>query len=726
MKTKLLFACGMGVALAALAAAQAPVMGPEIPVHPTNAEDVWASDAANLGPAGDFVVTWTSYDYGGGYDYDAVGRRFSTTGVPLGEEFSISANPAEDQFGPRVASNAAGHFVVTWTTGEPGTPPAVGWDVRARRFDSSGTPLGDDIVVNQYTAGRQTYPSVALDAAGAFVVVWNSFPEIGPPTPGQDGDGAGIFGRRFDSSGNPLGDEFLVNQYTTGDQYAPRIAMSPAGDFVVAWNDYFNSAIRVRRYDSAGAPLGDEVKVNGIGWVYDPDVALDGDGNVIVVWDTVWGFASVLGQRLDAQGNKIGPEFHVTADPWGYGPRGLARVAVASDGGSAAVWYSRGQDGDGYAMVSQLFDPTGRRVGGELVLNTFTTGDQLPGSIIAQPNGQFVATWTSRQTNGSDSAIAARVLGFPTVDPIGVDVPHAGAVTAPGSSNLNGVLEAGEQVTVETAFRNASGESLALSGTASDLQGPGSATYTLVDTTADYGTIAAGGGSDCFQATGDCFELSVTGARPVAHWDARLTEALSYEGFTRTAPLHIGESFADVPTGNPFYPLIENLFHNGVTGGCSGGNFCSNANVTREQMAAFLLKARYGADFFPPEATGDVFTDVPASDSFAPWIEELSREGITGGCGGTLYCPDSPVTREQMAAFLLKTLEGAAYVPPPCAAVFADVPCPGPFADWIGDLHGRGITGGCQAVPLSFCPSGTVLRQQMAAFLVKTFGLRLY
>jgi hypothetical protein len=79
-----------------------------------------------------------------------------------------------------------------------------------------------------------------------------------------------------------------------------------------------------------------------------------------------------------------------------------------------------------------------------------------------------------------------------------------------------------------------------------------------------------------------------------------------------------------------------------------------------------------------------------------------------------------------MAVFLLKTLLGSTYVPQTCAGDFDDVPCPSQFADWIEDLAGRGITGGCQVNPPLYCPTNSVLRQQMAAFLVKTFSLQLY
>ena len=120
----------------------------------------------------------------------------------------------------------------------------------------------------------------------------------------------------------------------------------------------------------------------------------------------------------------------------------------------------------------------------------------------------------------------------------------------------------------------------------------------------------------------------------------------------------------------------------------------------------------------PPACTAPVFADVPCSDPFAPWIGELVRRGVTAGCGGGRYCPAAPVTREQMAVFLLKALEGAGFQPAACTpGRFTDVPCSNPFAPWIGELVTRGITAGCSAS--SFCPGQPVTRAQMAVFLVE-------
>jgi hypothetical protein len=181
--------------------------------------------------------------------------------------------------------------------------------------------------------------------------------------------------------------------------------------------------------------------------------------------------------------------------------------------------------------------------------------------------------------------------------------------------------------------------------------------------------------------------------------------------------------FLDVPQPDPFHPYIETLFRSHVSAGCHGGKFCRDAALPRAQMAVLLLKAKLGSNHVPPPATGTVFDDVPASDPYAPWIEELFSLGITGGCGGTNFCPAATVTRRQMAAFLLKTRYGSGYVPPAAAGIFGDVAASDPFAPWVENLYAEGVTGGCQASPLLYCPFSPNTRGQMAVFLVKAFGL---
>jgi len=181
--------------------------------------------------------------------------------------------------------------------------------------------------------------------------------------------------------------------------------------------------------------------------------------------------------------------------------------------------------------------------------------------------------------------------------------------------------------------------------------------------------------------------------------------------------------FLDVPQGDLFHAFVGQVFRNGITAGCGGGNYCRDNEVTRAQMAVFLLKSEHGPLFAPPACAG-VFPDVLCPGPFTDWIEQLSAEGVTGGCGGGNYCPDDPVTRQQMAVFLLKAEHGSAFTPPPCAGLFGDVACPGIFTSWVERLFNENVTGGCQASPLLYCPESSVTRGQMAVFLTKAFSLQ--
>jgi hypothetical protein len=179
--------------------------------------------------------------------------------------------------------------------------------------------------------------------------------------------------------------------------------------------------------------------------------------------------------------------------------------------------------------------------------------------------------------------------------------------------------------------------------------------------------------------------------------------------------------FNDEPLAGSFAGYVASLVANEITVGVGGGNYGFTQNIKRQAMAVFIMKAKHGICYTPPACTG-VFLDVPCSSTFAPWIEAMAAEGITGGCGGGNFCPLNPVRRDQMAVFLLKGEHGSSYVPPACTGIFADVPCPGTFANWIEQLEVENITGGCGGS--NYCPSSNNTRGQMAVFIVKTFNLQ--
>ena len=116
-----------------------------------------------------------------------------------------------------------------------------------------------------------------------------------------------------------------------------------------------------------------------------------------------------------------------------------------------------------------------------------------------------------------------------------------------------------------------------------------------------------------------------------------------------------GTGFGDIPADYWSAAWIKQLAADAITSGCGSGNYCPEGAVTRAQMAVFLLKSKYGAGYTPPAVgAGTGFGDVPTEYWAAPWIKQLAAEGITAGCGSGNYCPETPVTRAQMAVFLVR------------------------------------------------------------------------
>jgi hypothetical protein len=345
-------------------------------------------------------------------------------------------------------------------------------------------------------------------------------------------------------------------------------------------------------------------------------------------------------------------------------------------------------------------------------VNTFTTGNQSRSAVAGDPYGNALVVWQSEGQDGSDTGIyAQRFGGF---------AAHSVRVDPTG----NGVLDPGVPQEILPSWLNYNGATQTFGGSAWGYSGPAGGTYTIVDGTGSYGTVPHTSIQECT----DCYSVVVSPApnRPATHWDSYLGESLTPEQVGVHVPwtLHVGGSFADVSAASPFYRFIETLLHNAITGGCGGASYCPGLVTTREQLAVFVLLSRHGAGYVPPACTTPLFADVPASSPYCRWIEELARRSVVGGCGGANYCPTAAVTRDQMAVFVLRTLDPA-FTPPACGVpMFADVPAANPFCRWIEELARRGVVGGCGGG--NYCPAAAVTREQMAVFLSATFGLRLY
>ncbi|HSF41587.1 MAG TPA: hypothetical protein VLT87_17445 [Thermoanaerobaculia bacterium] len=382
--------------------------------------------------------------------------------------FQVNTYTDGDQIFPVVAANDSGRFVVvwhsTWIYEDRPTQDGDSFGLFAQIFDASGARIGTEFRINQTTAGAQEGPAVAMDEDGGFVVVWRNETPVTFRSR--------IFGRRFDPTGAPLGDEFAVSDADLPVRdYYPAVALDGEGRFVVAWQRLQNGApptdsVHARRFDASGAPLGPSFQVNGDEAGGYPSVVLDAEGGFLVIYQST----GLLARRFDASGEPVGdavqlevparfgaqfpeaagrPEVGSVAvwqsgldvfgrrlDPAGN-PQGLAfpvstssagdslvfqQVAVDPTGGFIVLWV-KDNVGDNGVFI-QRFDASGARQGVETRLDTGSWPAYLGAVATVNANGDFVAVWTSGRhfeldgPDGSGFAILARIFRLP---PLGAD-----------------------------------------------------------------------------------------------------------------------------------------------------------------------------------------------------------------------------------------------------------------------------------------------------------------
>lgn len=420
--------CGLrllGSALAGLVCAPAvPVsgqlLGPEFQVNSyTTSHQQFPAVAADA--AGNFVVVWASQgqedpDFAGVF-----GQRYDTAGAPVGGEFQVNSFTTQIQSKPALAMDDSGNFIVVWeSNGQDGSV----FGIFGQRFDASGVPQGAEFQVNTYTTGMQNTPAVAVDGSGDFVVVWQSYGQDGNLSHYS------VFGRRFNSSGTPASGEFQVNTFTTGPQRDPSVAVAAAGDFVVAWQSYLQDgafySIVGRRFSAAGTPQGGEIQVNTVTTNNQvvPAVAADSLGNFVVVWEDKAADGSdygIFGQRFDASGATLGGQFR--ANTHTLSQQRNPAVAANDAGEFLVTWHSYEQDGSLDGVFGQRYSPAGSAQAAEFQINTYTTDRQMLSTVAADEAGRFVVAWRSwLQDGGTYGVFGRRVAslafadGFETAD----------------------------------------------------------------------------------------------------------------------------------------------------------------------------------------------------------------------------------------------------------------------------------------------------------------------
>jgi RTX calcium-binding nonapeptide repeat (4 copies) len=203
----------------------------------------------------------------------------------------------------------------------------------------------------------------------------------------------------------PVGNDTQVNTITDYNQQYPQVAALSDGGFVVVW---FRGVINVlgwgvygQRYAADGTPVGDEFHVNE--GYYDtgnqPTVTALADGGFVVTWSS-WGQMGdpdmgTFGRVFTADGVPVGGDIHINTHS--SGREQITSATALQDGGFVVTWTSDGQDGSGNGVYGQRFAADGSAVGDEFRVNTYTSGEQAISSVTTLNDGNFVVTWYSEQ-----------------------------------------------------------------------------------------------------------------------------------------------------------------------------------------------------------------------------------------------------------------------------------------------------------------------------------------
>jgi len=395
----------------------------QVSPQPHDGSTGYRPDVAS-GADGTFLVVYQDGDT----DH-VVGRRYCDGGIPLGPTFAITEEPAYGRE-PRVIRNDD-EYVVVWVdfVSTPG-------GVRGRRVSASGTPIGSEFEVTTDQSSRYSIDLAAL-GDGDFVVAWDQT--------GNDGDGDGVFARRFDASGAPLGAPFQVNTYTTSDQQDPAVDADADGNFVVVWQSGSTSGgdpvqdgdgfgVFAQRFTSTAAPVGSEFQVNETttsrqGY---PAVAVDPAGNFVVAWSDTYTTGCndycLMARRYDDTGAALGSEFRVAEPATGYGyngggngyGHGYGDVDNAPDGRFVVAWRK-----DYVGPFARTFDAAGAPASDSTMQSHIEDGYAYNAMVGVADDGDFVVVW--------DWAPLAeyRVMGRATTQSSSCPGPPPGCPAAP-------------------------------------------------------------------------------------------------------------------------------------------------------------------------------------------------------------------------------------------------------------------------------------------------------
>jgi hypothetical protein len=322
-------------------------------------------------------------------------------------QFLVNTYTSISQYQPSAAMDNQGNFVIVWQSGRwtGSGQDGSSYGIYGQRYNSTGEPNGSEFRVNTFTTGNQRFAAVAMDRDGDFVVTWTSG---GPYSLTQDGSNYGIFAQRYSSAGLPAGSEFQVNSDTVGSQSDSAIAMDANGNFVITWAG--TSGILAQQYERSGIKKGAELQINpAVGGGSQPSAAMDRDGNFVITWEGVddGSYSGVFARRYNSAGVEKSSEFRVNT--WTTGNQTHSAIGMDQDGNFVVAWAGYGeQDGSESGIFAQRYKSTGERAGSEFQVNTYSEFRQNFTAIGMDKGGDFVISWDSYYLGGQDSGISAQ------------------------------------------------------------------------------------------------------------------------------------------------------------------------------------------------------------------------------------------------------------------------------------------------------------------------------
>ncbi|MEM1182370.1 MAG: SdrD B-like domain-containing protein [Acidobacteriota bacterium] len=462
-----------------------------------------------------FVVVWQSRNQDGD-GLGAFARRYNSSGGPLGDEFRVLEETVGSQSVSDIAATRDGAFLVVWSSRS--APLDDDDEVGGQFFDAAGGRVGEAFYIpSQVVADQSRGRAVATGVGEAFYAAWDD--DL------ADSSQRGLRGRRFDTAGAAVGGFFEVNTSTLFAQRVVDVAQGANGEVLIVWLSGHlgpsTSAVFGRRFDNRGVPLTGEIQLSdGTGLVRNADLAVDDSGDFVVVW-TVG--RNAFGRRFDSTGAAEAPSFQVDQATLAS----VDRFAVAGDGEGnfVVVWDALyDADGDDQGIVARRFDANGESVGHAFVVNTYTTGRQQNPDVASDRFGNFVVSWEG-PFGGSNSfrPIARRfatnrISGQVFIDADGDGL--RGPTESPLALTRVSLLDAAETVLRSVETRADGTYSFGVLPSATDLT-------VRFEPSADWAFTAADAGDDALDsdadpATGEAPAVQVAAGEIVTGVDAGL------------------------------------------------------------------------------------------------------------------------------------------------------------------------------------------------------------